>query len=133
MYEANLRSLETLKQMREMEVEKAALQNTIVELRDKAAIYLPAKDDAIDMHIADYINNYPNRNDLKVMFMRESEGTYQFGSKRINIKVEAGKIKIRTGGGYLGIDEFIDQHQPIELAKISRQDPVKKMSEKVMV
>ena len=60
------------------------------------------------MHIADYINNYPNRNDLKVMFMRESEGTYQFGSKRINIKVEAGKIKIRTGGGYLGIDEFID-------------------------
>ena len=108
MYDANMRSLDTLKQMREMEVEKASLQKMIIELRDKAAVYLPAKDDDIDMHVAEYINNYPERGQLKVMFMRESTGTYSFGSKRVNIKVEAGKIKIRTGGGYLGIDEFID-------------------------
>ena len=42
------------------------------------------------------------------MFMREFEGTYKFGTKRICIKVESGKILIRTGGGHLSIDEFID-------------------------
>ena len=42
------------------------------------------------------------------MFMRESEGVYHFGSKRINVRVEKGKILIRVGGGYLGIDEFLD-------------------------
>ena len=43
------------------------------------------------------------------MFMRESEGVYQFGSKRVNVRIEkGGKIKIRVGGGYLSIDEFLD-------------------------
>mmetsp|Transcript_19639 Transcript_19639/g.26556 ORF Transcript_19639/g.26556 Transcript_19639/m.26556 type:complete len:116 (+) Transcript_19639:899-1246(+) len=108
MFEANKRSLETLKHMREMEVERATLQHTIMDLKEKAAVYIPAKDDAIDLKMADYINNYPDREQLKVMFLRESEGTYQFGSKRVHIKVENNKILIRTGGGYLGIDEFVD-------------------------
>ena len=32
-----------------------------MELKSKAAIYIPAKDDAIDKRIADFINNYPDR------------------------------------------------------------------------
>ena len=109
MFDANKRSLDTLKHMREMEVERTTLQNYIIELREKTNVYLPVKDDAIDLKMADYINNYPDRDRLKVMFMRESEGTYTFGSKRITIKVENNKLLIRTGGGYLNIDEFIDQ------------------------
>ena len=42
------------------------------------------------------------------MFMRESEGVYEFGSRRILVKVERDKIQIKVGGGYLGIDEFLD-------------------------
>ena len=42
------------------------------------------------------------------MFMRESEGVYQFGTKRVAVKVEQDNIKIRVGGGYLSIDEFLD-------------------------
>ena len=42
------------------------------------------------------------------MFIRESEGVYSFGSKRVYIKIEKGNtIKVRVGGGYMGIDEFI--------------------------
>ena len=110
MFDANKRSLDTLKVMREMEVERATLQNVIMDLKEKSSVYLPAKDDAIDLKMADYINNFPDRDKLKVMFMRESEGTYVFGSKRIAIKVENNKLLIRTGGGYLNIDEFIDQN-----------------------
>ena len=43
------------------------------------------------------------------MFMRESEGIYVFCSKRIAVKVDKDKINIRVGGGYLSIDEFLDQ------------------------
>lgn len=42
------------------------------------------------------------------MFYRESEGVYQFGTKRVNIRVENNKINVRVGGGYLSVDEFID-------------------------
>ena len=48
------------------------------------------------------------RNKLRIMFLRESEGVYRFGTKRIAIKCENNNIKIRVGGGYLSIEEFID-------------------------
>ena len=57
---------------------------------------------------------------MKIMFMRESEGVYQFGSKRVAVKVEQNKIIIRVGGGYMSIDEFLDQYSPTEIEKIGR-------------
>ena len=63
--------------------------------------------------------------------MRDCEGVYDFGSKKVNVRVNQNKIQIRVGGGYLGIDEFLDQHTPIELEKIERRDPLKRFSEKV--
>lgn len=48
------------------------------------------------------------RNKLKIMFMRESEGVYEFGEKRVRVKVERGKILIQVGGGYLSVDQFLD-------------------------
>lgn len=62
----------------------------------------------MDVALSDYINNYPMRNKLKIMFMRESEGVYEFGEKRVRVKVERGKILIQVGGGYLSVDQFLD-------------------------
>ena len=61
--------------------------------------------------------------------MKESDGVYQFGTKRVCVRVDKGKISIRVGGGYLGIDEFLDIYTPQELEKLERNDPVKKFSE----
>ena len=66
------------------------------------------KSDVVDTKLADYINNYPDKSKLKIMFMRESEGVYEFGSRRVMVKVERDKIQIKVGGGYLSIDEFLD-------------------------
>ena len=41
-------------------------------------VYLPEKGDRIDQKLADFINNF-DRSKLKIMFMRESEGVYEFG------------------------------------------------------
>ncbi len=71
-------------------------------------MYIPVKDDNIDRRLAEYINNYPDRQKLKIMFLRESEGVYEFGSRRIFVRVDQDRINIRVGGGYLSIDEFLD-------------------------
>jgi hypothetical protein len=84
------------------------LQNYIIDLKSRIAVYIPVKNDKIDKKIAEYINNYPERQKLKIMFMRESEGVYQFGSKRVMVKIDNDKINIRVGGGFLSIDEFLD-------------------------
>ena len=65
--------------------------------------------------------------------MRELEGVYQFRTKRIAIKVEKDNIKIRVGGGYLSIDEFLDQYTTVELEKLERKDPLKRFSEKFAI
>ena len=73
------------------------------------AIYIGHKKDKIDMHLANYLNSYPERDKMNILFLRESEGVYQFGQKRVYIKIEKGnQIKVRVGGGFMHIDEFIE-------------------------
>jgi hypothetical protein len=132
-YKANKTSLELLKQLKDAEVEIETLKQYIIDLKQRIAVYIPVKEDAIDKKLAEFINNYPERSKLKIMFMRESEGVYQFGTKRVAVKVEKDAIKIRVGGGYLSIDEFLDQYTPVELEKLERKDPLKRFSEKVAI
>ena len=132
-FEANQQSLDLLRQVRNLEHENVTLKNYIIDLKARVAVYVPVKGDPIDQKVAEYINSYPDRNKLKIMFMRESEGVYEFGSKRVNVRIEkGGKIKIRVGGGYLSIDEFLDQFTPAELEKLERKDPLKRFSERML-
>ena len=88
--------------------------------------YVPVKGDHVDEALASYINGIEDKSKLKVMFVRINPGIYQFGSKKICIKVEQGKINIRVGGGYMYIDEFLDQYTTYELEKALRDgiDPM---------
>ena len=127
-YKSNKISLEILRELKEAELEIQALQQYIIDLKQRIAVYIPVRGDGVDRKLAEYINNYPERSKLKIMFMRESEGVYTFGSKRVAVKVEKDHIKIRVGGGYLSIDEFLDQYTPVELEKLERKDSVKRFS-----
>jgi hypothetical protein len=49
------------------------------------------------------------------------------------VKIDKDKINIRVGGGYLSIDEFLDQYTPTELEKLERKDPMKKFNERLTV
>ena len=42
--------------------------------------------------------------------VRESEGVYKYGKKRVFMKIENDMIVIRVGGGYLTFDQFIEQY-----------------------
>jgi uncharacterized protein YlxW (UPF0749 family) len=75
-YKANKTSLELLKQLKEAEREIETLKQYIIDLKQRIAVYIPVKEDSIDKKLAEFINNYPERAKLKIMFMRESEGVY---------------------------------------------------------
>ena len=132
-YAAHKQSLDLLKELKQSEMENETLKSYIMDLKAKMTIYVPFKNDPIDKKLAEYINNYPDKNKLKIMFLRESEGIYQFGTKRVAVRVDQDKINIRVGGGYLAIDEFLDQYTPGEVDKQERKDPLKQFSSKVAV
>lgn len=58
--------------MRDSELEAATLRNYVIDLKARVSIYVPMKDDPVDQKVADFINNYPDRSKLKIMFMRDS-------------------------------------------------------------
>jgi DNA repair exonuclease SbcCD ATPase subunit len=132
-HQANKTSLELLQHLKDAEIEIETLKDYIIELKHRIAVYIPVDHDSVDKKLAEYINNYPERNRLKVMFLRESSGIYQFGTRKVYVKVEQGKIMIRVGGGYLSVDEFLDIYTPLEIEKLERKSPLKKMSESVAV
>ena len=107
-FQANKTSLELLQRVRDLESECETLKAYIIDLKQRIAVYIPVKTDGVDMKLAEYINNYPDRKKLKIMFMRESEGVYEFGTRRVMVKVERGKILVKVGGGFLSVDEFLD-------------------------
>lgn len=76
--------------------------------------------------MAKYLNNYNgDRKKTRTLFIREGAGVYQFGSKRVYVKIEQDKVLIRTGGGFIGLEEFLDLYTPSELEKYVRNDPFK--------
>ena len=88
-------------------------------------IYIAHRNCRIDRALAGWINQYPERKSMRIMFLRESEGVYQFGQRRVYIKIEKGeKILVRVGGGYMGIEEFIRTYSAEEVEKINRKNVV---------
>ena len=123
---ANITALELLNKLKEADEEIESLKEYIQFLKSQSAQYIPVKGDHIDETLGEYINNYHDKSKLKVMFIRLNPGVYQFGSKKICVGVEQGRINIRVGGGYMVIEEFLDQYTTIELEKSIRDgiDPL---------
>ena len=120
---ANESSIDLLKALKSAEFEIEHLKEYILNMKSRIACYIPVKDDLLDRKLAEYINffnNFPDRHQLKIMFMRL-------------VKCEMGKIAVRVGGGYLSIDEFLDQYTPTEVEKLERTNPVKRFNERVAV
>ena len=87
--------------------------------QDLKAIYIPKKGDSVDIRLSNYLNKKPETEQMKIMFLRESDGVYQFGSKRVHIKIDKGEqLACRVGGGYIPIEQFAQQFESIESNKI---------------
>lgn len=81
----------------------------------------------MDQALAQFINNYtlshPGQQGLQIMFLREAQGVYKYGSKRVFLKIEKSivnvkghkqpvtQIFVRVGGGFMQIDDFIEQYE----------------------
>ena len=60
------------------------------DLQKGQNIYIAHKYDKIDETLGKFLNSRPETADMRIMFLRESEGVYIFGQKRVYIKIEKG-------------------------------------------
>jgi hypothetical protein len=89
--------LDLLEQLKGLETKAILAEEKIRELLDinemlekNQAVYIAKKNDKTDSTLANYLNKFPEREKMNIMFLRESEGVYSFGSKRVYVKVEKG-------------------------------------------
>ena len=138
-FQTNKTSLDLIQQLRDLDqlmkdtikklnedhkVEVDSLQAYITDLKARLAVYIPVKTDAIDVALAQYMNNYPDKRKIKIQFIRQGQGVYLFGTQLVNIKSERGSVQIKIGGGYQPIGEFLDQNTGKELEKFECKDPL---------
>lgn len=103
-------------------------------LEKNQAIYVAKKNDKVDKTLGNWLNKYPEREKMKIMFLRESDGVYQFGQKRVYVKIEKGdKIMVRVGGGFMHIEDFINQYTAAEVERIERKDVISRFSNKIAI
>jgi len=99
----------------EKDFEVENLKQIMSEIKQRVAPYYPVQDDPIDVALSEYLNT--REEPIHVGFKRTQEGEYYFGTKRVFIGLENGSIKVRVGGGYTGIEEFIEVYTPLELER----------------
>jgi len=106
---------------RDLEEKYAALKRELSTVK-VVQKYKAVKVDEIDRMFMEAMN----RANLNLPVVRLSAGKYLFGSRNIMAKIINGKLVIRVGGGYMGVDEFIDQYGKIEMLKHmkSQGDPM---------
>jgi hypothetical protein len=102
-------------------------------MKEKSAVYIAVNDDNIDRRLAEFINASNDPTKLTKLFIRERDGVYQFGTKRVYVKTENDKVFVRVGGGFLSLDEFLRINVPIELEKMARCDPLTVLSKNLAV
>ena len=101
--------IEMIKQLKEvskrMREDKVRYQNVRNKLEKQAPrkLYKAVKGDMVDELFADYIN----RLNCPVPIKRLGNNQYTFGTRKIYAKIINGKLVIRVGGGYMGIEEFM--------------------------
>lgn len=90
--EHNLSNIRVMNRLRNIvedkETEILLLRDMVSDLQRKRAIYIPIKDDVIDSAVADYVNT----RGTEVPLTREDHGIYIFGSKRVFVKLEHGRV-----------------------------------------
>lgn len=97
------------------EEELDGLKDAMGEVKKRNPPYVPVKDDPTDVVLAEYLN--AKETPVPIKFMRQDGGNYLFGSKKVYIKVENGKILVKVGGGFTSIDEFLAIYTPVEVEK----------------
>ncbi len=77
-----------LVQVKEREQELERMSEYLNDLQKINFVYQPVKDDPIDKKLAEYINNNQVHRKASMLFVREQEGVYSYGKRRVFIKIE---------------------------------------------
>ena len=80
--------------------------------------YTAETTDDIDVKVGEFMSEYLKTYSLDIPLIRISKGVYLFGTQRLLLSIDnGGKFRVRIGGGYMTLYDFLKYHNEIEYIK----------------
>ena len=106
--------------VRDKEAEILELRNVMGEIQKQKVTYVPVRGDFIDNQLANFLNSMAVP--CEVPFTRLEPGVYLFGSKRVVLRVENIGIVIRVGGGFIKLEDYINNQSVFEVGRMKLKE-----------
>ena len=84
-------------------------------------------DNKLEMYLRYF---YSQKKVPKIIFKKLSNNNYEYGTQKVNIKIEGDSIKVKSLGGLLTLDKFIEINSLIEEGKIKNNSSKNSLSNK---
>ena len=84
-------------------------------------------DNKLEMYLRYF---YSQKKVPKIIFKKLSNNNYEYGTQKVSIKIEGDSIKVKSLGGFLSIDKFIEINSLIEEGKIKNNSSKNSLSYK---
>ena len=82
--------------------------------------------DELDTYLEMYLKNYyKNKNMKKINFKKIDNNLYEYGNIKVNIFIENNEIKVKTNGGIINLDKFLEKSGEIGEAKNTNNNRIK--------
>ena len=79
--------------------------------------------DDLDYKLDVNLKHFYNQKKLpKIMFKKINNNNYEYGTQKVTIKAEGDSIKIKSTGGYLLLDKFIENNALLEEGKVKKSN-----------
>lgn len=102
---------------KELEDKFAAMRREVFKIK-QIKLYKPVIGDVVDEMFAGYLN----KANLAIEVQRISAKNYMFGTKKILANIVNDRLVIRVGGGFMNVEEFIEQYGKIEMLKLIKAE-----------
>ena len=84
-------------------------------------------DNKLEMYLRYF---YSQKKVPKIIFKKLSNNNYEYGTQKVTIKIEGDSIRVKSLGGFLTIDKFIEINSLIEEGKIKNNSSKNSLSNK---
>ena len=84
-------------------------------------------DNKLEMYLRYF---YSQKKVPKIIFKKLSNNNYEYGTQKVSIKIEGDSIRVKSLGGFLSIDKFIEINSLIEEGKIKNNSSKNSLSNK---
>ena len=84
-------------------------------------------DNKLEMYLRYF---YSQKKVPKIIFKKLSNNNYEYGTQKVTIKIEGDSIRVKSLGGFLSIDKFIEINSLIEEGKIKNNSSKNSLSNK---